>query len=129
MFKKVEYLVFKIQYLCSCGITDARKYFSLTQTAIDLRLVCKIKPFELVRKIFLRKKFCKIEYCCAEVIQLCIMLLDSYLDLTESLKNGVTFAFTCFVLLPLLMAIAPVNGAQNFPVYRVNQLDTLYFVP
>ena len=50
------------------------------------------------------------------------MSFDSCVDFAESLKN-VPFAFICVVILPLLMVISPVNGAQSFPVYRANQMD------
>ena len=49
------------------------------------------------------------------------MWLDSSMDILEALKSSLPVTF--IVILPFLMVISPVNGAQNFPVYRVNQFD------
>ena len=43
------------------------------------------------------------------------------MDILEALKSSLPVTF--IVILPFLMVISPVNGAQNFPVYRVNQFD------
>lgn len=50
------------------------------------------------------------------------MLFDSSLDVLDALKNSFPVTFFVFFL-PLLLVISPVNGAQNFQVYRVNQFD------
>ncbi|XP_067932697.1 BOS complex subunit ncln-like [Watersipora subatra] len=50
------------------------------------------------------------------------MFLDSHMDIFDSLRSTFMLSFVVFVF-SFLLAISPVNGAQSFPVYRVNQLD------
>lgn len=50
------------------------------------------------------------------------MLFDSSVDVFDAIKSSFPISFFVFIL-PLLLAISPVNGAQSFPVYRVNQFD------
>ena len=49
------------------------------------------------------------------------MWLDTSFDVLEAFKNG--FPISIMMILPILMAVSPINGAQTFPAYRVNHFD------
>jgi len=50
-----------------------------------------------------------------------MLSFDTSMDVFDAFKNYLPC--TMLILFPLLLVVSPVNGAQNFPVYRVQHLD------